>query len=106
MYQDFLKQKAKIIRKVADFSGWLAGVTEGVIATENCSLSSPNQRDFQQIQHQQINKQIWKIHLKANSKIQEWDLLEVEGVRYAPIYIYPVRGRKWVHHVKVLALSV
>lgn len=106
MYQDFLKQKAKIIRKVADFSGWLAETTEEVIATENCSLSSPNQRDFQQIQHQQINKQIWKIHLKVNSKIQEWDLLEVDGVRYAPIYIYPVRGRKWVHHIKVLALSI
>lgn len=106
MYEDFLKQEAKIIRKVADFSGGLAGTAEEVIATESCSLSSPNQRDFQQIQHQQINKQIWKIHLNKNSKIQEWDLLEVEGIRYSPIYIYPVRGRGWVHHIKILAFSI
>ncbi len=106
MYEDFLKQKVKIIRKVADFIGGLAGATEEIVATESCSLSSPNQRDFQQIQHQEINKQIWKIHLNKNSKIQEWDLLEVEGIRYSPIYIYPVRGRSWVHHIKVLAFSI
>ncbi len=106
MFEDFLKDKVKIIRKKTDFSGGLAAETQEVIAEEKCRKTSPNQRDFQQIQHQQINKQIWKIYLKADSQFQDWDLLSIENKDYTPLYRYEVAGKEKVHHIKILALRV
>ena len=101
MFEDFLKEKVKIIRKKADFSGGLAAETQEVIAEEKCRKTSPNQRDFQQ-----INKQIWKIYLKADSQFQDWDLLSIENKDYTPLYRYEVAGKEKVHHIKILALRV
>ena len=99
MFEDFLKDKVKIIRKKADFSGGLATETQEVIAEEKCRKTSPNQRDFQQIQHQQIN-------LKADSQFQDWDLLSIENKDYTPLYRYEVAGKEKVHHIKILAIRV
>lgn len=106
MFESFLREKVEIIRKKTDFSWGLAGESEEVIATEKCRKTTPSQRDFQLIQHQKVNKQIWKVYLKANSKLQEGDLLSIDGVRYTPICRYEVAGRQKVHHIQLLVFSV
>ena len=105
-FEDFLKIPCKIIRKKTEFSGGSAIEKEVVIAEELCRKTSPNQRDFQLVQHQQINKQIWKIYLLKNSVIEENDLIEIDGIRYTPIYRYWVTGKETLHHYKLLALAV
>lgn len=106
MFENFLRERVEIIRKKADFSWGLAGESEEVIATEKCRKTSPNQRDFQLIQHQQINKQVWKIYLDSTTRYQDGDILKIDGVHYTSLYRYEVAGREKVHHIKILAISI
>lgn len=106
MFESFLREEVEIIRKKTDFSWGLAGESEEVIATEKCRKTTPNQRDFQQIQHQKINKQIWKVYLSGKTQCKEWDILRIAGICYTPIYRYEVAGRDKVHHIKILAISI
>lgn len=106
MFESFLREEVEIIRKKSDFSWGLAWESEEVIATEKCRKTTPNQRDFQLVQHQQINKQIWKVYLSGKTQCKEGDLLSIDGVRYTPIYRYEVAGRQKVHHIQILAISI
>nr|DAM99071.1 MAG TPA: hypothetical protein [Caudoviricetes sp.] len=77
-----------------------------MIATEKCRKTTPNQRDFQLVQHQQINKQIWKVYLSGKTQCKEGDLLRIAGICYTPIYRYEVAGRQKVHHIQILVMSI
>lgn len=107
MYKDYLNTPIEIIEKKFVRKWGIEKEEFIVIDTECGRISSPNYEDFRIIQHiVEKNQEVWKLHLGPNSKITDSSSVRIVWVEYKVLWVYPVQGRKNIHHIKSLIMKI